>query len=211
MFHDRTDAGLKLAKALRQYTGCEDVIALGLPRGGVPVAYAVACELSVALDVFIVRKLGAPGQRELAMGAVASGGVQVLNREVIDGFGIPDHAIAAAAKKEFREVARREVLYRGTRPYPDLKGRTAILIDDGLATGSTMRAAAIAVRKLGPASIVVAVPVAAKDTCRMMEKLADVVVCLETPEPFDAVGIWYDDFTQTSDDEVRALLDQRLA
>lgn len=209
MFLDRRDAGLKLAKALSRYAGREDVIVLGLPRGGVPVAFSVASELSVELDVFIVRKLGVPGQEELAMGAVASGGVQVVNREVIDSLRIPTEVIAVAAAEEFGEVARREILYRGNRSYPNLQGRTAILVDDGLATGSTMRAAAIAVRKLDPASLVIAVPVAAKDTCRTMEKEADVVVCLETPEPFDAVGIWYENFTQTTDDEVRTLLAKR--
>lgn len=209
MFHDRRDAGLTLARALTRYAGRADVIALGLPRGGVPVAFAAATELAIEMDVFIVRKLGAPGQEELAMGAVASGGVRVLNRGVIRSLRVSDQVIAATVERELAEIARREMLYRGHRPYPAMHGRTVILIDDGLATGSTMRAAAIAVRQLGPAAIVIAVPVAAPETCRRMQQEADTVICLETPQQFDAVGLWYHDFTQTTDDEVRALLAQR--
>ena len=179
---------------------------LGLPRGGVLVAHEIAKALNAPLDVFVVRKLGAPGQGELAMGAIASGGVQVLNEDVIEHLGATQEEIDQVLQIEMLELARRERLYRGGRPMPDLVGKIVILADDGLATGSTMRAALRAVRQLGPARVVVAVPVAAMDAYTEFRAVADEVVCLSTPEPFESVGNWYDDFTQTTDDEVRALL-----
>jgi predicted phosphoribosyltransferase len=181
---------------------------LALPRGGVPVAYEVAAALHAPLDVFLVRKLGVPGHEEYAMGAIASGGVRVLNEEVVQGLGIPRFRIEAAAAREEQELARRERAYRGDRPPPEVRGRTVILVDDGLATGASMRAAVMALRRLQPARIVVAVPTAAPETCEQMRGLADEVVCATTPEPFRAVGLWYEDFPQTSDEEVGALLAQ---
>jgi putative phosphoribosyl transferase len=206
MFHDRTDAGRRLAAKLKSLVGRPDVIVLALPRGGVPVGYEVARELGVPLDVFLVRKLGTPGREELAMGAIASGGVRVLNTEVVRTLGITPAEIAEAAAREADELRRREEAYRDGRPAPDLHGRMVILVDDGLATGSTMRAAVAAVRKLGPARVVVAVPVGAAETCQEFRAIADDVVCVDTPEPFFAVGNWYEDFAQTTDDEVRELL-----
>jgi predicted phosphoribosyltransferase len=181
---------------------------LALPRGGVPVASEVARALNAPLDVFLVRKLGVPGQEELAMGAIATGGVRVLNEDVVRALQIPDEVIDAVAETQWRELGRRERSYRDDRPPPDVRGRTVILIDDGLATGSTMRAAVAALRQQGPARVVVAVPVASASTCEEFRDEVDDVVCAHTPEPFYAVGSWYRDFTQTSDEEVRALLDQ---
>jgi len=206
MFRDRADAGRRLAAKLRPLAGREDVIVLALPRGGVPVGFEVARGLGVPLDVFLVRKLGTPGREELAMGAIASGGVRVLNTEIVRALGITPDEIAGAAAREAGELRRREEAYRDGRPAPDLRGKTVILVDDGLATGSTMRAAVAAVRKLGPARGVVAVPVGAAETCQEFRGVADDVVCVDTPEPFFAVGNWYEDFAQTTDDEVRDLL-----
>jgi predicted phosphoribosyltransferase len=208
MFRDRFDAGETLAEKLREYAGRADVVVLALPRGGVPVGYVVARELGVALDVFVVRKLGTPGQAELAMGAIASGGVRVLNRDVVEALGIPDWAIDEATQQEQAELERRERQYRGDRPPLDARGKTVILVDDGLATGSTMRAAAAALRKAGAARIVVAVPVAARATCDQLREEGNEVLCATTPEPFFAVGQWYKDFAQTTDEEVRELLER---
>jgi putative phosphoribosyl transferase len=208
-FRNRTDAGRLLASKLMTYAGRPDVLVLALPRGGVPVAYEVASALDAPLDVFLVRKLGVPGHEELAMGAIASGGVRVLNEEVVRSLYIPPQIIDRVAEVEGHELGRRERLFRGDRPPPDLAGRTVILIDDGLATGSTMRAAAEAIRQQRPARLVVAVPVAATETCDDFRSEVDEIVCAFTPEPFHAVGLWYDDFTQTTDDEVRALLVRR--
>jgi putative phosphoribosyl transferase len=205
-FHDRADAGRRLALELGSYADRDDVVVLALPRGGVPVAYEVAQALHAPLDVFLVRKLGLPGQEELAMGAIASGGVRVLNDEVVSMLRIPPAVIDQVTRAEHAELGRRERLYRGDRPPPDVRGKTVILIDDGLATGSTMRAAAEALRRLGPARIIVAVPTAAKETCDQFRDVVDDVVCVITPEPFHAVGLWYEDFGQTSDQEVRDLL-----
>ena len=205
-FHDRAEAGRLLAERLRRYAGREDVVVLGLPRGGVPVAYEVASELGVPLDVYVVRKLGLPGHEELAFGAIASGGVRVLNRELIERLGLPAEWIEAIDAKERRELERREHAYRGDTPPPELTGRTVILVDDGLATGSTMTAAVEAVRMDDPASVVVAVPVAAPEVCEALASLADEVVCVATPRPMHAVGLWYEDFSQTSDEEVHDLL-----
>jgi putative phosphoribosyl transferase len=205
-FRDRSEAGALLAKRLKRYADRSDVIVLALPRGGVPVAVEVAKALNAPLDVFLVRKLGVPGHEELAMGAIASGGVQVLNRDVISRLRIPRSQIEEAATEARRELDRRERLYRGERPLPRIRGRIAILVDDGLATGSTMRAAVTALRKLGPARIVVAVPTAAPSVCSEFETEVDEIVCAETPEPFYAVGAWYDDFSQLTDEEVRQML-----
>jgi putative phosphoribosyl transferase len=207
LFRDRTEAGQLLAAQLRAYADRPDVLALGLPRGGVPVAYEVAQALHAPLDVFVVRKLGLPGQEELAVGAIASGGARVLNDEVVRALEIPDEVIDSLAAQEQAELERRERVYRGDRPRPDVRGRVVILVDDGLATGSTMRAAIAALRRQEPAKIVVAVPVAAAETCEELGAIADEIVCLQTPEPFYAVGLWYHDFGQTSDEEVRELLD----
>jgi predicted phosphoribosyltransferase len=208
-FQDRTDAGRRLAGELTEYARRPDVLVLALPRGGVPVAYEVARELNAPLDVFLVRKLGVPGQEELAMGAIATGGVRVLNDSVIDMLHVPDRVIDAVAEKEQRELVRREVEYRGDRPAPEVRGRTVILVDDGLATGSTMRAAAEALKHEGAERLVVAVPVAPPETCEAFRREVDEIVCAVTPEPFYGVGMWYDDFSQTTDEEVRALLDRQ--
>jgi predicted phosphoribosyltransferase len=205
-FQDRRVAGRYLAARLAAYANRGDVVVLALPRGGVPVACEVAKSLNAPLDVFIVRKLGVPGHEELAMGAVASGGVAVLNKRVVEGLQIPPPVIEAVAAKEREELARRERLYRGDREPHDVRGRTVVLVDDGLATGSTMKAAVTALRNQHPAKIVVAVPVAAEDSCAELRAMADDVVCAVTPEPFHAVGVWYRHFDQTSDDEVRSLL-----
>ena len=205
-FMDRREAGRVLASRLQAYADRGDVVVLALPRGGVPVAYEVATALAAPLDVFLVRKLGTPGHRELAMGAIASGGVRVLNDDVVRWYGIPESAIESVAREEAEELERREREYRRDRPAPDLANRVVILVDDGLATGSTMRAAAQAVRLLGPSRVVVAVPVGARQTCSEIAAVADEVVCARMPEPFSAVGQWYLDFDQTEDDEVRELL-----
>ena len=205
-FQDRYDAGRRLAMRLTGYAGRPDVIVLALPRGGVPVAYEVAQALGAPLDVFLVRKLGVPGHEELAMGAIAAGGVRVLNDDVVEGLNIPPEVIDAVTAHEQQELARRDRAYRGDRPPPDVAGKVVILVDDGLATGSTMRAAVAAIRQLGPAHVVVAVPTGARPTCQVLAHEADDVVCLMTPDPFQAVGLWYIDFSPTSDDEVRQLL-----
>jgi putative phosphoribosyl transferase len=207
-FHNRADAGRSLAELLGTYAGRPDVQILGLPRGGVPVAFEVADALRVSLDVFVVRKLGVPGQEELAMGAVASGGVLVLNDDVVRALGISRTELDQVTEAERRELARRERLYRGTRPPIDVVDRTAILIDDGLATGSTMRAAVAALRSLRPRRLVVAVPVASAKTCSELKGEVEEIVCARTPEPFYAVGSWYKDFPQTGDAEVTALLER---
>jgi putative phosphoribosyl transferase len=205
-FTDRREAGVELAAGLQQYNAAGNLVVLALPRGGVPVAYEVARALSAPLDVFLVRKLGVPGHEELAMGAIASGGVRVLNTDVVGWYGIPPEMIDAVARQEEAELQRRERAYREQRPPVAVAGRTVVLIDDGLATGSTMKAAVQAVRTQDPARIVVAVPVGAPDTCRELQRLADEVVCVKMPESFRAVGLWYRDFAQTTDDEVRQLL-----
>lgn len=207
-FRDRADAGRQLAQRLRDYAGRDDVLVLALPRGGVPVAYEVAAALDVPIDVFLVRKLGVPGQEELAMGAIASGGVRVLNDHVVRTLGISEEEIDRVAVQEQRELERRERAYRKGRPPPELRGRTVILIDDGLATGSTMRAAIDAVRQQGAREVIVAVPVAAVSTCEEFRREVDDIVCAQTPEPFYAVGLWYEDFSQTTDEEVYELLER---
>jgi putative phosphoribosyl transferase len=209
-FTDRAEAGRLLAEQLGAYAGRTDVNVLALPRGGVPVAYEIATRLRVPLDIFLVRKLGAPGQPELAMGAIATGGARVLNDDVIRYLGVSPEVIDAVARSEQVELERREHAYRGDRPAPDLHGRMVILVDDGLATGSSMRAAISAVRTQEPAKIVVAVPVAARETCEELKREVDELMCLRTPEPFAAVGLWYEDFSQTSDEEVRDLLARGL-
>src|SRR6267378_8331191 len=206
LFRDRREAGRVLAEKLAAYANRPDVLVLALPRGGVPVAYEVARALGAPLDVFVVRKLGVPGYEELAMGAVATGGVRVLNEQLVERLGIPDDMIDAVAAREQQELARRERLYRGGRPPPDVRGRTVILVDDGLATGATMRAAIMALRQLQPARIVAAIPTASPETCEELRAEVDDVICAITPEPFLAVGHWYEDFSQTTDDEVRDLL-----
>src|SRR3979411_2170298 len=211
LFRDRREAGRLLAAKLADYANRPDVIVLALPRGGVPVAYEVATALDVPLDVFVVRKLGVPGYEELAMGAVATGGVRVLNDQLVERLGIPESLIDAVAARERQELARRERLYRGNRPPPDVRGRTVILVDSGRATGATMYAAIEALRQQNPARIVVAVPTASPETCEEMKARADDVICAITPEPFEAVGRWYQDFSQTTDEEVGALLAQRSA
>jgi predicted phosphoribosyltransferase len=205
-FANRIQAGQQLADKLEKYAGREDVIVLGLPRGGVPVANEVAKRLRTPLDVFIVRKLGVPGFEELAAGAIASGGVRVLNEDVMRAIPHADQVIEAVTARETEELARREKIYREGRPAPQLRDRIAILVDDGLATGATMRAAVKALRQRGAAKIVVAVPVGPPDTCHEIEEQADETVCLCTPEFFQAVGQYYEDFSQTTDEDVRDLL-----
>ena len=205
-FRDRTDAGRALAGMLSAYANRPDVLVLALPRGGVPVGFEVAQALKAPLDVFLVRKLGLPGQKELAMGAIATGGVRVVNDEVVRLLSVPEAVIDRVAAEEQQELARREALYRGDRPPPDVTARTVILVDDGLATGSTMRAAAAAVRQQHPARLVIAVPVAAPSTCQELGREVDEIVCALTPEPFYAVGLWYEDFSETTDDQIRDLL-----
>jgi putative phosphoribosyl transferase len=204
-FRDRREAGRRLAERLTDYAGRPDVLVLALPRGGVPVAYEVARALGAPLDVFLVRKLGVPGREELALGAIATGGVRLLNEDVVRALRIPPEVIDEVEAAERAELARREREYRGERPAPDLRGRTVILIDDGLATGASMRAAVAALRQGRPARIVVAVPLAAPSTCEEFRDEVDEVICARTPEPFFAVGLWYEDFAQTTDDEVRDL------
>ncbi|WP_394838194.1 phosphoribosyltransferase [Pendulispora rubella] len=204
-FRDRADGGRRLAAKLG-HLGPLNPRVLALPRGGVPVGYEVACALGAPLDVFIVRKLGVPGHEELAMGAVASGGIRVLNLPLIEELRIPKELVERIAERETLEIARREVRYREGRPLVDMRDRPVILVDDGLATGATMFAAVSAVRAGGAQHIVVAVPISSPDTCTQMRQYADQVVCAMTPEPLYAVGLWYEDFTQTTDDEVCALL-----
>jgi putative phosphoribosyl transferase len=208
MFADRREAGQFLAKKLAEYADRPDVLVLALPRGGVPVAFEVARALHAPLDVFLVRKLGLPGHEEVAMGAIASGGVRVLNEDIVRALRIPADLIEAVAAGEQEELGRRQRIYRGDRPPPEVRGRTVVLVDDGLATGSTMRAAVLALRRQGAARIVVAVPIGAFQTCAEFEQEADDVICARTPEPFYAVGLWYGDFSQTTDEEVRDLLER---
>jgi putative phosphoribosyl transferase len=205
-FPNRTEAGRQLAEKLTKYAGRADVIVLGLPRGGVPVAFEVAQRLGVPLDVFLVRKLGVPGFEELAVGAIASGGVRVLNEDVMRAIPNVDEVIESVTARETAELERREQSYRDGRPAPELRDRVVILVDDGLATGATMRAAVKALRQRGVAKIVVAVPVGPPDTCREFEDEADETICASAPEFFQAVGQYYEDFSQTSDEEVRELL-----
>jgi predicted phosphoribosyltransferase len=211
LFRDRDEAGWYLASKLPAYAGRPDVIVLALPRGGVPVAFEVARSLQAPLDVFLVRKLGTPGREELAMGAVASGGGCVFNDVVVDALGITEEEIAEAVARERQELERRERLYRDGRPAPDVRGRTVILVDDGFATGSSMRAAVAALRRRGPARVVVAVPVGAAESCAELREDADEVVCVATPQPFYGVGRWYGNFSQTTDEEVRDLLARAAA
>jgi len=206
-FENRREAGALLAAHLDQYARRNDVIVLALPRGGVPVAHEVATALAAPLDIFLVRKLGLPGHPELAMGAIASGGIRVMNEDVMRWAHVPASAVDAVVRIEQAELERREQDYRTGRPLVALAGRIVILVDDGLATGSTMRAAVEAVRALGPARVVVAVPVGAPAACIQMASIADDLVCARSPEPFSAVGQWYRDFSQTTDAEVRALLE----
>ncbi len=211
LFEDRMDAGKKLAKELSKYANRSDVLILALPRGGVPVAFEVAKELNVKMDVFIVRKLGVPGNEELAMGAISSDNALVLNEDIVRSFQIPERVINMAAENELKELKRRERTYRGDRPKPEISGSTVILIDDGLATGATMRAATSAIKTKNPAKIVVAVPTGAPDTCELFKKEVDEVICIATPEPFYGVGAWYGNFSQTTDEEVCELLDKAMA
>lgn len=206
MFRDRHDAGQQLATRLQNYAGRDDVAVLGLPRGGVPVAYEVAQALRVPLDIFVVRKLGVPGHKELAMGAIASGGVRVLNELLILNLHVPEEMIEEVTARETQELERCEREYRGDRAPLNLRDKVVILIDDGLATGATMRAAVQALRRHEPAQIVIAVPVGPRETCMELRDPATDVVCLKTPDPFLAVGNWYSDFTQTTDETVRGLL-----
>jgi putative phosphoribosyl transferase len=206
LFTDRFAAGRKLGQRLQEYAARAELLVLGLPRGGIPVAYEVAKALHAPLDCLVIRKLGVPGQEELAMGAIASGPVRVLNRAVMDALGIPQAAVEEVALREETELRRREREYRGDRPPPQVQGRCVIIVDDGLATGSTMQAAVTAVRQQRPAEVVVAVPVAPAEVCGEFRFLADHIVCVETPEPFYAVGLWYAHFEPTSDAEVRQLL-----
>jgi putative phosphoribosyl transferase len=210
-FRDRREAGELLASRLRRFANRDDVVVLALPRGGVPVAYEVARDLGLPLDVFTVRKLGVPGHEEFAMGAIASGGAQVLNFEALDMLRIPRASIVHVVDEERRELARREHLYRDSRPYPVLDGKTVILVDDGLATGASMLVAVLALRQKHPSRVVVAVPVAAPDVADLLRRHADEVVCYTTPEPFSSVGSWYEDFSQVADDDVRALLNRAAA
>ena len=205
-FHNRTDAGRQLAAHLTEFAGRSDVLVLGLPRGGVPVAYEVATRLKVPLDVWLVRKLGVPGHPELAMGAVAASGIEVLSTDLIRDLNIPHALVEQVAVRERLELERRDVLYRAGRRPVVVRDRTVLLVDDGLATGSTMRAAVLALRQQAPARIVVAVPVGSREACEQLRRLADEVVCVSIPEPFEAVGLWYEVFAQTSDEEVTRLL-----
>lgn len=206
IYRNRSEAGKYLAAQLTSYADRDDVLVLALPRGGVPVAFEVAKELRAPLDIFLVRKLGLPGHEEFAMGAIATGGVRVLNDDVVDYLEISDEVIDSIAAKELTELERRERAYRGNRPEPEVRGKTVILVDDGLATGSTMRAAASALRQQSPARIVVAVPVSAPETCDEYKMGVDEIICAATPRRFYGVGRWYRDFSQTTDEEVRELL-----
>ncbi len=208
IFKDRYEAGKKLAEALSAYEGRTDVAVLALPRGGVPVGYELAKALNAPLDIFLVRKLGVPGHEELAMGAIASNDVMVLNEGIINAYGISERTLETVASRERSEMRRREVLYRGDRPRLDVRGKSVILVDDGFATGASMRAAVTAVRGQRPSYVVVAVPTAPPETCESFEAVVDEVVCLITPQPFAAVGYWFEDFSQTTDEEVRELLEE---
>jgi len=209
-FQNRDDAGRRLAAELRDYSGREGVIVLGLPRGGIPIALKVAEALHAPLDAFVVRKLALPWHEELAMGALASGGVRVLDPDLIRIARVSDADVERATMVERTELERREQRYRGSRPFPDLRGKTVILVDDGLATGSTMRAAVEALRKHAPGDVVVAVPVAPPEVCDAFRYIADEIICVETPEPFQAVGLWYLDFSPITDDEVHRMLESAI-
>ena len=206
IYRDRKDAGEELAPRLSEYARRDDILVLALPRGGVPVAYEVARVLNAPLDIFLVRKLGVPGHEELAMGAISTGGVRVINADVVDYLRIPARVVDTVVDTELRELERRERLYRGARTEPDVSGKTVILVDDGLATGSTMRAAVEGLAQQNPARVVVAVPVSAPETCDEYRMGVDEIICAQTPEPFMGVGMWYQDFSQTTDAEVRDLL-----
>jgi putative phosphoribosyl transferase len=206
-FKNREEAGELLARRLSAYTGRDDVIVLALPRGGVPVGAAIARKLGALLDVLLVRKLGLPGREEYAMGAIASGGKCILQAEVLSVLDIPPDVIESVAQREMQEIKRREKLYRAGRPAPQFRERVVILADDGLATGSTMQVAVHVVRESNPARLIVAVPVAPADTCEKLKSEADEIICLSMPDPFHAVGLWYENFEQTTDDEVTNLLD----
>jgi predicted phosphoribosyltransferase len=208
-FVDRSDAGSRLADELGAYAGRNDVLVLALPRGGVAVGAEVARKLGAPLDVILVRKLGVPGHEEFAMGAIASGGIRIISDDVVAALGVSDREMAVVAAAEEEELARQERVFRGTRDFPDVRDRSIILVDDGLATGATMRAAAAAIGGQSPARLVVAVPVAPKETCAALRTEVDEVICLATPEPFHSVGSWYEDFHQTSDEEVRLMLQTR--
>jgi predicted phosphoribosyltransferase len=207
LYRDRRDAGRKLAQKLIDYRGRKDVIVLALPRGGVPVAYEVALALNAPMDIFIVRKLGLPGHEEVAIGAIASSGVRVLNKDIVRRFNIPEALIDAVARRELQELERRARAYRGNRPPPGVEDRTVILIDDGLATGASMRAAVAGLRARSPAQIVIAVPIAAHETCEALKPEVDKIVCATTPDPFHGVSRWYENFSQTTDEEVKRLLE----
>ncbi|MEQ8963963.1 MAG: phosphoribosyltransferase [Coleofasciculus sp. C2-GNP5-27] len=208
LFKNRQEAGQRLASDLKEYANRPDVIVLGLPRGGVPVAYEVARGLDAPLDVWLVRKLGAPGHEELAMGAIASGGTRILNKDVVRSLGVSEQAIDKVAAKEQQELERREKAYRGDLPPLKLRDRTVLLVDDGLATGASMHAAAVALRQHDPKQIIAAVPVAAPETCQEFKVKVDEIICTETPQPFYAVGLWYNKFDQTTDQEVRDLMER---
>lgn len=208
VFRDRSEGGRAVAGHLRAYADRPDVLVLALPRGGVPIGYEVARMLRAPLDVFVVRKLGVPGHEELALGAIASGGTRVLNQEIVGMFQFSGGIIDAIADREQRELERRERAYRGDRPAPVIEGRVVILVDDGLATGATMLAAVRAVRQRGPSRVIVAVPVAARASCDDLRREADEIVCASTPEPFYAVSAWYENFSETTDEEVRRLLEE---
>lgn len=205
-FPDRHEAGKLLAKRLTNYANCNDLLVLGLPRGGVPVAYEIAKQLNAPLDICLVRKIGVPDHEELAMGAIASGGIRVLNYDVLNSLGIDHQIVDEVTAKELRELQRRDRVYRGERALPEVKNRTVILVDDGIATGSTMRAAIAILQPQQPQRLVVAVPVAPPSTCKQLQTEVDEVVCLVMPESLYAIGVWYDDFSQTTDAEVRELL-----
>lgn len=208
IFKNRQEAGRELATRLAKYANREDVLVLGVPRGGIPVAFEVASALHVPLDIFVLRKLGVPGHEELAFGAIGSGGVRILNADIVDQLGISELDIAAATKEQTKELERREQRYRGNRPPLDVRGRTVILVDDGIATGASLRAAIHAIRKMTPAAIVAAVPVAPRTSCHLIRREVDELVCLDTPEFFFAIGEFYRDFSQVSDEQVVELLDR---
>lgn len=208
LFADRKEAGEKLAQKLSEYTSADNVVVLGLPRGGVPVAYEVAKAIQSPMDIFLVRKLGVPGHEELAMGAIASGGVRVLNDSLIDQLAITDKMLASVAAQEQQELERRERVYRGDNPRVELTDKKAILVDDGIATGASMKAAIEALRAHKPEKIIVAVPVSPPDTYMEIKEQVDEFVCIDTPQPFYGVGMWYEDFSQTTDEEVKKYMNQ---
>lgn len=210
IFRNRIDAGKELAELLKRFSQRPNLLVLGLPRGGVPVAFEIARILRAPMDIFIVRKLGVPGQEELAMGAIATGGTRVLNRGVIIDLGIPENELEEVTRREEQELQRREHSYRDDRPLPRIQGKTIILVDDGLATGASMYAAILAIKQQKPQAIIVAVPVAAPDTCDSFAKIVDEIICAATPEPFHGVGAWYEDFSQVSDEQVHEYLQESI-